>query len=111
VPGPAGPRRGWLLPGADAVIALTLTTARLLRGDGIAAGRVRVIPPGCTPALFAQAAADPFPGLPRPRVACLGRLAPQKDVGTLLRAFARLPAGYLAAAGRRRKNQARQGFG
>ena len=54
---------------------------------------MHVIPPGYDPALFAAAAADPFPGLPRPRVAYLGRLAPQKDVGTLLQAFARLPAG------------------
>jgi 2-deoxystreptamine N-acetyl-D-glucosaminyltransferase/2-deoxystreptamine glucosyltransferase len=83
----------WLLPAADAVIALTPSTARQLRGDGIPAGRVHVIPPGYDPALFATAAADPFPGLPRPRVAYLGRLAPQKDVGTLLEAFARLPAG------------------
>jgi 2-deoxystreptamine N-acetyl-D-glucosaminyltransferase/2-deoxystreptamine glucosyltransferase len=83
----------WLLPGADAVIALTPSTARMLRRDGIPAGRVRVIPPGHDPALFATAAADPFPGLPRPRVAYLGRLAPQKDVGTLLEAFARLAAG------------------
>jgi glycosyltransferase involved in cell wall biosynthesis len=67
--------------------------ARLLRGDGIPADRVHVIPPGYDPALFAAAAAHPFPGLPRPRVAYLGRLAPQKDVGTLLEAFARLPAG------------------
>ena len=87
-----GAVEGWLLPGADAVIALTPTTARLLRGGGIPAGRVRIIPPGYDPALFAKAAADPFPGLPRPRVAYLGRLAPQKDVGTLLHAFARLPA-------------------
>ncbi len=82
----------WLLPGADAVIALTPSTARLLRGGGIPDGRVQVIPPGYDPALFAAVAADPFPGLPRPRVAYLGRLAPQKDVGTLLDAFARLPA-------------------
>jgi 2-deoxystreptamine N-acetyl-D-glucosaminyltransferase/2-deoxystreptamine glucosyltransferase len=83
----------WLLPGADAVIALTPSTARQLRADGIPAGRVHVIPPGYDPALFARAAADPFPGLPRPRVAYLGRLAPQKDVGTLLEAFAYLPSG------------------
>jgi 2-deoxystreptamine N-acetyl-D-glucosaminyltransferase/2-deoxystreptamine glucosyltransferase len=81
-----------LLPGADAVIALTPSTARLLRGDGISAGRVHVIAPGYDPALFAAASADPFAGLPRPRVAYLGRLAPQKDVGTLLQAFAVLPA-------------------
>jgi glycogen synthase len=83
---------GWLLPGADAVIALSPSTARLLAGDRILAGRVQVIPPGYDPALFAAASADPFGGLPRPRVAYLGRLAPQKDVGTLLQAFARLPA-------------------
>jgi glycogen(starch) synthase len=83
----------WLLPAADAVIALTPSTARQLRADGIPAGRVHVIPPGYDPALFARAAADPFPGLPRPRVAYLGRLAPQKDVGTLLEAFAYLPSG------------------
>jgi 2-deoxystreptamine N-acetyl-D-glucosaminyltransferase/2-deoxystreptamine glucosyltransferase len=88
-----GAVEGWLLPAADAVIALTPSTARLLRGDGIPAGRVQVIPPGYDPALFAAAAGDPFPGLPRPRVAYLGRLAPQKDVGTLLAAFALLPAG------------------
>jgi glycogen synthase len=83
----------WLLPGADAVIALTPSTARQLRADGIPAGRVHVIPPGYDPALFAEATADPFPGLPRPRVAYLGRLAPQKDVGILLEAFAYLPSG------------------
>src|SRR6266480_2914398 len=88
-----GAAERWLLPGMAAVIALTPSAARLLRGDGIPAGRVHVIPPGYDPALFAAAAADPFPGLPRPRVAYLGRLAPQKDVGTLLEAFARLPAG------------------
>ena len=88
-----GAVEGWLLPGADAVIALTPSTARLLRGDGIPAGRVQVIPPGYDPALFAATPDDPFPGLPRLRVAYLGRLVPQKDVGTLLQAFARLPAG------------------
>ena len=34
-----------------------------------------------------------FPACPGRGVAYLGRLAPQKDVGTLLEAFARLPAG------------------
>jgi glycosyltransferase involved in cell wall biosynthesis len=67
-----GAAERWLLPGMAAVIALTPSAARLLRGDGIPAGRVHVIPPGYDPALFAAAAADPFPGLPRPRVAYLG---------------------------------------
>jgi glycogen(starch) synthase len=82
----------WLLPAADAVIALTPSTARLLRADGIPDGRVHIIPPGYDPALFEAASADPFPGVPRPRVAYLGRLAPQKNIGTLLAAFAQLPA-------------------
>ena len=75
-------RQGWALTAVRHVLA----------GDGIPAGRVQVIAPGYDPALFAAASVDPFPGLPRPRVAYLGRLAPQKDVGTLLQAFARLPA-------------------
>jgi 2-deoxystreptamine N-acetyl-D-glucosaminyltransferase/2-deoxystreptamine glucosyltransferase len=85
-----GMAQRWLLPGVEAVIALTPSTARLLCHDGIPADRVHVIPPGYHPALFAAAAADPFPGLPRPRVAYVGRLAPQKDVGTLLDALARI---------------------
>ncbi|MBV9380215.1 MAG: glycosyltransferase family 4 protein [Streptosporangiaceae bacterium] len=85
-----GAAERWLLPGADAVIALTPSAAGLLRTDGIPADRVHVIPPGYDPALFSEPVADPFPAVPRPRVAYLGRLVPQKDVGTLLRAFARL---------------------
>jgi glycosyltransferase involved in cell wall biosynthesis len=90
--GAGGAAERWLLRGADAVIALTPSAGRLLRGDGIPEERVHVIPPGYDPALFAAPAADPFPDLPRPRIAYLGRLAPQKDVGTLLEAFARLDA-------------------
>jgi 2-deoxystreptamine N-acetyl-D-glucosaminyltransferase/2-deoxystreptamine glucosyltransferase len=88
-----GSTQRWLLAGAEAVIALTPSAARLLSSDGIPADRVHVIPPGYHPGLFAAAAADPFPGLPRPRVAYVGRLAPQKDVGTLLDAFARIGPG------------------
>jgi 2-deoxystreptamine N-acetyl-D-glucosaminyltransferase/2-deoxystreptamine glucosyltransferase len=88
-----GMAQRWLLPGVEAVIALTPSAARLLRRDGIPADRVHVIPPGYHPALFAETPADPFPGLPRPRVAYVGRLAPQKDVGTLLEAFGQVAAG------------------
>jgi glycogen synthase len=83
----------WLLPGVDAVIALTPSAARLLHHDGIPAGRLYVIPPGYHPALFAAVPGDPFPRVHRPRIAYVGRLAPQKDVGLLLEAFGRLPAG------------------
>jgi hypothetical protein len=34
-----------IAPAADAVIALTPSTARMMRGDGIPVGRVHVIPP------------------------------------------------------------------
>jgi glycogen synthase len=37
--------------------------------------------------LFAAEAPDPFPDLGRPRVGYIGRIAPQKDVGTLINAF------------------------
>ncbi|MGK5448192.1 glycosyltransferase family 4 protein [Streptomyces radiopugnans] len=79
--------------GADAVIALTPSTARRLAGDGVPAERIHAIPSGFAPDLFTRERPDPFPYLPRPRVAYVGRLAAQKDVGTLLDAFARLPSG------------------
>ena len=97
------PELGWAADQIGRVgVRAGLRPGPLLRGDGIPADRVHVIPPGYDPVLFAAAAAaDPFPGLPRPRVAYLGRLVPQKDVGTLLEAFAQLAAG--AAAGSRRR--------
>ena len=79
------------LAAADMVIALTPAAAGLA-GEGIPASRIRVIPPGYDPDLFAAAtdAPDPFPDLGRPRVGYVGRIAPQKDVGTLIAAFGRL---------------------
>lgn len=59
---------------------------RLLR-EGLPKSKVRVIPPGYDPELFAASMPDPFPDLPRPRVAYIGRLAAQKDPGTLVEAF------------------------
>ena len=49
-----------------------------------------MIPPGYDPDLFAAGAPDPFGDLGRPRVGYIGRIAPQKDVGTLISAFGRL---------------------
>jgi len=81
---------GWATRRAAAVITLTPRLAALLGEDGVAPERVHVIPSGVTPAEFAGPFADPLPGVPRPRVAYLGRLEGEKDVATLLRAFARL---------------------
>lgn len=88
--GGAAERRA--LAAADAVIALTPAAAGRLAGEGIPPGRIQVIPPGYDPGLFAAAAdaPDPFPGVGRPRVGYVGRIAPQKDTGTLIRAFGRV---------------------
>ena len=87
-----GPAERRALAAADMVIALTRPAAGRLAGEGIPASRIRVIPPGYDPDLFAAAAdaPDPFPDLGRPRVGYVGRIAPQKDVGTLIAAFGRL---------------------
>ena len=81
---------GRALRRADAVIALTRQAADLLVRDGLPDSKVRVIPPGYDPHLFSTVIPDPFPELPRPRVGYIGRIAPQKDVGTLIEAFGRL---------------------
>ena len=85
-----GPAERRALAAADMVIALTRPAADRLAGEGIPDSRIRVIPPGYDPDLFAAAAPDPFPDLGRPRVGYVGRIAPQKDVGTLIVAFGRL---------------------
>ena len=94
-------RTGWLrlagglterrvLAAADTVITLTPTAADRLASQGIPDSRIRVIPPGYDPALFAPAGPDPFPDLGRPRVGYIGRIAPQKDISTLITAFSRI---------------------
>jgi glycogen synthase len=85
-----GPAERRALAAADMVIALTRPAAGRLAGEGIPPGRIRVIPPGYAPDLFAADTPDPFPDLGRPRVGYIGRIAPQKDVGTLISAFGRL---------------------
>ncbi len=85
---------GWIerttLRRAEAVVVLTGRTAAAVRADGVPAGRVSTIPSGFDPALFAGNTADVFPGTPRPRIGYVGRLAPQKSPGTLVRAFGRM---------------------
>ncbi|MGH3178796.1 MAG: glycosyltransferase family 4 protein [Streptosporangiaceae bacterium] len=102
------------LAAADMVITLTPAAADRLAGGGIPGGRIRVIPPGYDPGLFAADAPDPVPDLGRPRVGYVGRIAPQKDLGTLIGAFGRVtvPASLLIVGdgpGRRAaEQQARQ---
>ncbi len=76
-----------IVAGVDAVITLSPRTAARLVGDGVAVERVSVIPSGFEPGLFTRPAPDPeIAALPGPRVLYVGRLHPQKDVLTLLRA-------------------------
>lgn len=72
---------------ADAVLTLTGRAARHVLADGVPPERVHVLPSGFEPALFAAAAADPeVSALPGRRILFVGRLHPQKDLPTLLRA-------------------------
>src|SRR5215470_5985129 len=97
-----GAVEGWLLPGADAVIALTPSTARLLRGDGIPAGRVHVIPPGYDPAPVRRGRGRPVCG-PAPAAGGLpgaaGAAKGRRHAAAGVRPAA---GGHPAAAGRRR---------
>jgi 2-deoxystreptamine N-acetyl-D-glucosaminyltransferase/2-deoxystreptamine glucosyltransferase len=85
---------GWIERGtlrrADAVVVLTGRTAAALRDDGVPADRLSTVPSGFDPALFAVPAADVLPGVARPRIGYVGRLAPQKRADTLVRAFGRM---------------------
>ena len=75
---------------ADAVVVLTERTAAALRADGVPADRVLVNPSGFDPTIFGGAADDVFPGVPRPRIGYVGRLAPQKRPDRLVEAFGRM---------------------
>ncbi|MDP5181829.1 glycosyltransferase [Blastococcus sp. BMG 814] len=83
------PERG-ALRRAEAVIVLTARTARALARDGVAPGRISIIPSGFDPALFADPGADVLPGVGRPRIGYVGRLADQKRADVLVRAFGRM---------------------
>jgi glycogen(starch) synthase len=80
----------WLQERADAVVTLTPRLRDLLAAEGIAPAKLHVIPSGVDTRQFDLARPDPLPGVPRPRLLFSGRLEPEKDVATLLRAAARL---------------------
>jgi 2-deoxystreptamine N-acetyl-D-glucosaminyltransferase/2-deoxystreptamine glucosyltransferase len=73
-----------LLPRADCVVVLTPTSAARLAPM---ATRTIIIPSGVESTLFPGAPSSLLAAIPRPRVTYLGRLASQKDVPTLIRAF------------------------
>ena len=75
---------------ADVVLVLTRRSAVLVQRDGVLPERIHVLPSGFDPELFAGDFDDPFPEVGRPRVAYVGRLAPQKAPGLVVEAFARL---------------------
>jgi glycosyltransferase involved in cell wall biosynthesis len=75
---------------ADAVVVLVQHTAGLLAEDGVPEERVHVLPSGFEPSLFTGHLDDAFPGVPRPRVGYVGRLAEQKRPDLLVEAFGRM---------------------
>ncbi len=86
-----GPLERMAIGSADAVITLTARTAALLVRDGLPVHRVWVIPSGYEPRLFEDVKPDAeVAALPGRRVLYVGRLHPQKDVLTLVRAAALL---------------------
>src|SRR5215213_10792925 len=80
------PIERWGEHSAEAVVAITPRLRRLLLSDDVEEDRVHLILPGVNPSLFEGPFEDPFVGLGKPRVLFVGRLAPQKGVGTLVAA-------------------------
>jgi glycogen synthase len=80
------PIERWGEHSAEAVLVITPRLCRLLLSDGVDENRLHLIPPGVKASLFEGPFEDPFAGIRRPRVLFVGRLAPQKGVGTLVAA-------------------------
>jgi len=83
-----GPIERWGERSAEAVLVITTRLLRLLVSDGVDENRIHLIPPGVNPSHFEGPFEDPFSGVGKPRVLFVGRLAPQKGVGTLVTAAA-----------------------
>jgi 2-deoxystreptamine N-acetyl-D-glucosaminyltransferase/2-deoxystreptamine glucosyltransferase len=75
---------------ADAVVVLTERAAGFEVADGVPLEKISVIPSGFDPQLFAGQDPDPFPGVGRPRIGYVGRLAPQKRPDLVVAAFERM---------------------
>lgn len=87
------PVEGWAVRRADGIVCLTARVRdRLAREHGVEPARLHVIPSGWERTRFDGSwdGDDPLPALGRPRIAFCGRLEGEKDVPTLVRAFARL---------------------
>ncbi|MEU5995894.1 glycosyltransferase [Spirillospora sp. NPDC047418] len=84
--------------GADAVIATCSDEVAELAAMGVPRDRVRVVPCGVDPALFAAGGGSAARGGPH-RIAVLSRLVERKGVDTAIRALAHLPGAELAVAG------------
>src|SRR5215204_2526612 len=81
-----GPIELWGERSTEAVVVITPRLYRLLLSDGVEEDRLHLIPPGVNPSLFVGPFEDPFSGVGKPRVLFVGRLTPQKGVGTLVAA-------------------------
>ena len=72
---------------AAAVVVLTPRSAAAVQSDGVPDERISVVPSGFEPSLFASARPADGDRATRPRIGYVGRLAAQKQVDVLVRAF------------------------